>query len=158
MNKKITVEKGSTNVFADLGYPNPEEALFKAKLIYQINSLIKKKRLKQTQAAKLLGTQQARISELKRGIISGFSTERLLHFLRLLNCDLELRVRPRRPSKRGPKMSVQLVAWIYNPLYVLHVFQKKSKRGIATPKEEVDMIRERLKWAEEDYKKRLERR
>jgi len=38
-------------------------------------------------------------------------------------------------------------------VYVLHVFQKKSKRGIATPKEELDMIKERLKWAEEDHKK-----
>ena len=33
-------------------------------------------------------------------------------------------------------------------IYVLHAFQKKSKRGIATPKRELDLIRERLKWAE----------
>src|SRR6202045_1781779 len=33
-------------------------------------------------------------------------------------------------------------------VYVLHAFQKKSKRGIATPKRELDLIRERLKWAE----------
>jgi len=33
-------------------------------------------------------------------------------------------------------------------VYVLHVFQKKSKHGIATPKHEIDLIRERLKWAE----------
>jgi phage-related protein len=33
-------------------------------------------------------------------------------------------------------------------IYVLHTFQKKSKRGIATPKNELDVIRERLKWAE----------
>jgi len=31
---------------------------------------------------------------------------------------------------------------------VLHVFQKKSKRGIATPKPDMDIIRERLKVAE----------
>ena len=34
-------------------------------------------------------------------------------------------------------------------VYVLHVFQKKSKTGIATPKHEIDTIRERLKWAQE---------
>lgn len=34
-------------------------------------------------------------------------------------------------------------------IYVLHVFQKKSKRGIATPKEELDLIKSRLKLAEE---------
>ena len=39
-------------------------------------------------------------------------------------------------------------------VYVLHAFQKKSKRGIATPKHEVDVIRERLKAAEEHYGRR----
>jgi phage-related protein len=33
-------------------------------------------------------------------------------------------------------------------IYGLHTFQKKAKRGIATPKRELDLIRERLKWAE----------
>lgn len=33
-------------------------------------------------------------------------------------------------------------------LFVLHVFQKKSKSGIATPKPDLDIIRERLKVAE----------
>ena len=37
-------------------------------------------------------------------------------------------------------------------VYVLHAFQKKSKKGIATPKREVDLIRERLKRAEEHYR------
>src|SRR6201995_1930867 len=32
-------------------------------------------------------------------------------------------------------------------IYVLHAFQKKSKRGIATPKRDLELIRERLKWA-----------
>ena len=32
-------------------------------------------------------------------------------------------------------------------VYVLHVFQKKSKRGIATPKHEIDLVRRRLRDA-----------
>ena len=36
-------------------------------------------------------------------------------------------------------------------VYVLHVFQKKSKHGIATPKKEIELLRERLKCAESDY-------
>ncbi len=39
-------------------------------------------------------------------------------------------------------------------IYVLHVFQKKSKRGIATPKQDIDLIRRRLAEAERDYKER----
>ena len=34
-------------------------------------------------------------------------------------------------------------------IYVLHVFQKKSRRGIATPKHEVDLIKQRYREAEE---------
>lgn len=36
-------------------------------------------------------------------------------------------------------------------VYVLHAFQKKSKRGIATPKNEIEKIEQRLKRAKEDY-------
>lgn len=36
-------------------------------------------------------------------------------------------------------------------VYVLHAFQKKSKRGIATPKPELDLIEQRLRRAREDY-------
>ena len=36
-------------------------------------------------------------------------------------------------------------------VYVLHAFMKKSKRGIKTPARELELIRERLKRAEEDY-------
>ena len=36
-------------------------------------------------------------------------------------------------------------------VYVLHAFQKKSKRGIATPKTEIDLVRRRLKTAAEHY-------
>ena len=37
-------------------------------------------------------------------------------------------------------------------IYVLHVFKKKSKRGIKTPKHEIDLIKERLKMAQYLYK------
>ncbi len=39
-------------------------------------------------------------------------------------------------------------------IYVLHAFQKKSKKGIATPKSHVDLIKLRLRMAEEDYRRR----
>ena len=37
-------------------------------------------------------------------------------------------------------------------VYVLHCFQKKSKHGIETPPRDLDLIKQRLKRAEEDYK------
>ncbi len=39
-------------------------------------------------------------------------------------------------------------------IYVLHAFQKKSKRGISTPKKEIDLIKHRLAAAERDYRER----
>lgn len=39
-------------------------------------------------------------------------------------------------------------------VYVLHAFQKKSKRGIRTPKREMDLIRRRLKRARLDSERR----
>ena len=39
-------------------------------------------------------------------------------------------------------------------VYVLHAFQKKSKKGIATPKADMDLIKRRLRAAEKDHKTR----
>jgi phage-related protein len=36
-------------------------------------------------------------------------------------------------------------------VYVLHAFQKKSKRGVGTPAMEMNLIRRRLDRAKEDY-------
>jgi phage-related protein len=41
-------------------------------------------------------------------------------------------------------------------IFILHVFQKKSKHGIATPKQDIDLIKSRLKRAQEIYKERFE--
>ena len=40
-------------------------------------------------------------------------------------------------------------AKLANTIYVLHVFQKKATRGIATPKHELDLIKARLRWAQQ---------
>ena len=42
-------------------------------------------------------------------------------------------------------------------IYVLHAFQKKSKSGIKTPTEDLELIQRRLKAAEADYKVQLGR-
>jgi phage-related protein len=42
----------------------------------------------------------------------------------------------------------------HDAIYVLHAFQKKSKKGIATPQKEIELIRQRLAAAEQDYRER----
>lgn len=39
-------------------------------------------------------------------------------------------------------------------IYVLHAFQKKSKRGVATPSKEIELVKKRLKLAERDHNRR----
>ena len=82
----------SGNVFADLGLPNPEEALAKAELAQKIIVLIRKRGLTQIQAAKILGVDQPKVSALTRGQLTGFSLERLMRFLLRLGQDIKITV------------------------------------------------------------------
>ena len=94
--KKKRYEAGSGNVFRDLGIPNAEEHLNKAQLVFKIDTILKSRRLKQTEAATLLGIKQPDVSKMLRGEFRQFSVERLLRFLVALDHDVEIVVKPRR--------------------------------------------------------------
>ena len=99
MRRRIRVEEGSGNGFADIGVPNPEEALAKAEIARQVNRILAKRRLNQVQAGALLGIAQPRVSDLARGRLGKFSLEKLLQFARLTGIDVEIRMKP--SSKPG---------------------------------------------------------
>lgn len=102
-----TWEMGSTNVFADLDMPDADEKLAKAELTLKINKIIKQRKLKQVQAAKLLGIDQSKISLLNRGRLSDFSIERLVKYLTLLDQDVEIVIKKsRRKHSLHGKLSV----------------------------------------------------
>src|SRR5947209_20336299 len=82
--KRMEVQASSGNVFADLGVPNPEECLAKAKLVQRIADAIAERKLTQVQAAGILGIDRPKISALVRGKLEGFSIDRLLRFLNAL--------------------------------------------------------------------------
>lgn len=106
--EELDYEIGSENVFADLGFENPEEELFKADLVAEISNIIKKKRLTQKQAAKILGVDQPRISSLIRGRLSLFSVEMLLHFLNTLGQDIQVIVKPKPRNRKQAHLSVYI--------------------------------------------------
>ncbi|MCF7899789.1 helix-turn-helix domain-containing protein, partial [Candidatus Babeliales bacterium] len=95
---KKNFEKSSGNVFVDLKFANPEEALTKAELASQIHAIIKKKKLTQEQAAIILGIDQPKVSALVTGRLSGFSIERLFRFLNELGQDITINIRPKTRS------------------------------------------------------------
>jgi predicted XRE-type DNA-binding protein len=101
---KIEYTESSGNVFADLGIPNPEEALAKAKIALKIESLIKRKKLTQAKAAKLLKISQPKISLLLRGYLTDFSLERLLRFLNDLGQDVVISIMPSSHRGQGSTM------------------------------------------------------
>jgi predicted XRE-type DNA-binding protein len=107
MSGKIKVVRGSGNVFADLGFPRPEEALAKARLALEIERVIRTRRLTQTQAAKILGIDQPKVSALRHGRLSGFSVERLIRFLNALDRDVEIVVRAKPRSRRRGHLTVR---------------------------------------------------
>jgi predicted XRE-type DNA-binding protein len=103
-NNRIRAEEGSGNVFADLGFPNPECEQLKARLTLQIYRLIKDHRLTQPQAGAILGIKQPHVSGLMRGQSGNFSVERLMDFLTALGQDRARLIPPLpSPQTRAPR-------------------------------------------------------
>ncbi len=106
---ELVVERSSGNVFADLGYPNPEEALAKARLSSIIAEILKRRGLTQTQAAKLLGVDQPKVSRLMRGRVREFSLERLIHFLGALGRRVDIVIHSTKRKRKNDYLSVIMV-------------------------------------------------
>jgi predicted XRE-type DNA-binding protein len=105
MSKK-GYETGSQNVFKDIGVPNAEEHFVKAQLVFKIDTIMKKRGMKQVEAANLFGVLQPDISKMLRGEFRQFSVERLLRFLVALNQDVEIVVKPHRSRNSAPALHV----------------------------------------------------
>ena len=101
---KVTQSCG--NVFADLGFAHPEEELAKAKLVSALGRVIREKDLAQKGVAALLGVDQPTISKLLRGRTGGFTSDRLMRLLNLLDQDVEISVRPKRTEEARVSVSV----------------------------------------------------
>jgi predicted XRE-type DNA-binding protein len=106
MSNKKRYETGSGNVFKDIGVPNAEEHLVKAQLIFKIDTILKKRGLKQVEAAAMFGVRQPDVSKMLRGEFRQFSVERLLRFLVALNQDVEIVVKPHRSRSDAAAMEV----------------------------------------------------
>ena len=102
----IKVEQSSGNVFADLGFPNPELERLKATLMLHIHHIITARKLTQAEARKVLGIRQANMSRLIHGSTVSYSVERLIKFLTALGHDVDVVVTPTPPQLfRPPQIS-----------------------------------------------------
>ena len=89
----VAVKRGSGNVFADLRQPDAVGHMLKAKLVAQVDRIVRERRLTQKQAAELLGLSQPDISRLLRGNFRQYSVDRLLRLLTLLGLDVDITIR-----------------------------------------------------------------
>ena len=105
MTKK-TYETEGRNVFKDIGVKDADEHFVKAQLVFKIDTIMKKRRLKQVEVAGLFGVRQPDISKMLRGEFRQFSVERLMRFLVALDQDVEIRVRPHRDTMNAPDLHV----------------------------------------------------
>jgi len=96
-----TITRGSTNVFANLGFIDAAERQTKTRLALAVNDLLKARKLKQREIAPLLGIPQPKVSALKNYRLDQFSVEKLMEFLTALNQDVEVMIRPRATAGGG---------------------------------------------------------
>jgi predicted XRE-type DNA-binding protein len=102
---KEGIERGTENVFADIGFADAKERQTKLRLTLAINQIIERRRLTQDKAAHALGLPQPKVSLLSRYKVEGFSVERLMTFLTLLDQDVEISIKKAAAHSKG-KISV----------------------------------------------------
>ena len=102
----IPVTAGSGNVFADLGFAQPEEELTKAQLASHIRHVIKRQRLTQAAAAVLMAIDQPKVSALLNGRLANFSSERLMRLLTALGQDVDITVKAKPRSRAHGRIRV----------------------------------------------------
>lgn len=103
------ITHGTTNVFADLGYPDAAERQTKNRLALAVNELLKGRKLKQREIAALLNILRPKVSALINYRLDQFSVERLMEFLTDLDQDVEIMIRPRDNPKEAGHISVLAV-------------------------------------------------
>ena len=100
------IEKGSMNVYADIGVAGADEMLVKAQLATKIAEIIKLRKLTQTQASSLLGMTQPKLSNMLRGRFRGISETKMLECMTLLGRDVQIVVKPVSRSRKTGHVSV----------------------------------------------------
>jgi len=90
MSRKQKIDRGSGNIFADIGVAHPERVLVRAQVMSEIASIIRNRGLTQKEAADVLGIPQSKVSCLVNGKLSMFSLDHLFALLNSLDRDVKI--------------------------------------------------------------------
>jgi predicted XRE-type DNA-binding protein len=100
MKRKVKIEVGSENIFADLSLPDAGTHLLKAQIVSEIYRLAQKGKLTQAQTGTRMGITQPEVSRLFKGNFREYSIDRLMSFLTAFDRDIEIVVRPHKKTRR----------------------------------------------------------
>ena len=100
------IEKGNTNVYADLGMTDADEMIVKAQLADKIGEIIQNRKWTQQQAAECLGIHQSKLSKMLRGQFRGISEAKMLDCLARLGRNVQIVVGPPRRSTTAGRIDV----------------------------------------------------
>jgi predicted XRE-type DNA-binding protein len=98
MKKKVVegveVQRGSGNVYADLGLPDAEKLKIKTGLVLEIRKAMRTQNLTQQEAARRMGITQPKVSAMMNGDFTNLSERKLMDCLTRLGYDIQISVRP----------------------------------------------------------------
>ena len=104
MKRKVKVDIGGANIFADLGLPDADTHFLKAQIVAEIYRLTNQRKLTQAQAGKLIGVSQPEVSRMFKGNFREYSIDRLMAFLTAFDRDVEIVVKPHKKSGKAGRI------------------------------------------------------
>ena len=108
MTQEPIFEESSGNVFADLGLKDADELFMRGKIGIQVIRILKQRNLKQREVSQLLGIPQPEVSHLINGEFQRFSEGKLLLFLKRLDTEITLHLRPRNGGNQSAETVILL--------------------------------------------------
>ena len=90
----VQIQRGSGNVFADLGLPDAEKLRIKTGLVIELRKAMCSLSLTQQEAARRMGITQPKVSGMMRGDFANLSERKLMDSLTRLGYDIEIKIRP----------------------------------------------------------------
>lgn len=104
-----SIRRGSANVFADLGYADPDTHMLKAELVREVMGVMREREMTQTDVAKATGLSQPEVSRLLKGQFRETSVERIMKMLSRLGCEIDIVVKSGVEKVPGPVIHFQPV-------------------------------------------------
>src|SRR5215472_13563292 len=106
--RRIPIERGSGNVYADLGYADSAAMLVKARLAAKIAEIVQRRALTQAKTAEILGLTQPKVSALLKGRFRAISEHRLLECLTRLGRDVDIVIKPTPRSRSNGRLTLSV--------------------------------------------------